>query len=151
PGSQPLPRELDNLKRVPNRQPWQITRRVTFPKLQSNRASTNVILQAIPDIKDEQGLAAYTLTMRPNCSIRAPDPCQGGAQYLLVVNVNLLHDKKDHTALSLVFIYPEDAPFDVHAGSPGLEALILNFPRCGERREVSALNARAGTEFKSWS
>src|SRR5262245_60135718 len=39
PGSQRLSKELDQLKRVPDRQPWQITRPFIFPAFQSGTAA----------------------------------------------------------------------------------------------------------------
>jgi hypothetical protein len=128
PGSQHLPQALDKLKQVPNRQPWQITRPLFFPTLQSGTAAADTILQAVPDITDDKGLAAYTLSMKPNTKAHAPDPSYGDGQYLVVVKGSLLHDNKEHNALALVFIYPKEGPFPIHAGSEGLEAMILNFP-----------------------
>ena len=148
PGSQSLREKQDQLKQVPNRQPWQITRPVTFPTLQSGMAAANITLQAVPDIKDEQGLAVYTLSMKPNTKAYAPDPSQGEGQYLVVVKGSLLHSDKEHKALTLVFVYPKEGPFQIHAGSGGLEAIVLNFPRA--RARAAATTVSQATSLKTW-
>src|SRR4029077_4995398 len=45
-GSQHLPEELDQLRAVPDRKPFQISRKVTFPAPESRSASADVMLQA---------------------------------------------------------------------------------------------------------
>ena len=143
-----LPQAQDELKLVPDRQPWQITSSVTFPTPQSGTAAANIMLQAVPGIKDENGLAAYTLSMKPNAKAQAPDPSHGDGQYLVVVKGSLLHDTKEHKAPALVFVYPEDGPFQVHAGSVGLEAIVLNFRRANAR--TVATTVRRATSLKTW-
>src|SRR5262249_46731164 len=64
-GSQRLPKEQEQLNRAPNRDPWQVTRLATFPA-----APSETVLQAIPGIEDERGLAAYTLAVKPNGRIQ---------------------------------------------------------------------------------
>lgn len=61
PGAQRFPESQDALKQIPNRRPWQITRKVDFPG--SRQA---VSLTDIPWIKDDLGLFAHTLTLAPN-------------------------------------------------------------------------------------
>ena len=150
PGSQRLPQELQQLKRVPDRRPWQITRQVTFPTPRSGTTAADIILEAVPGIEDDQGLAAYTLSMKPNSIAHAPDPCHGDGQYLVVVKGSLLHDNKEHRALALVFVYPKDGPFHIYAGSGGLEALVLNFPRPQPLATRASTSARAKTGLNTW-
>ena len=101
-------------------------------------------------MKDEQGLAAYTLSMKPNTRVHAPDPSHGDGQYLVVLKGGLLHDNKAHKALALVFVYPNESPFYVLAGPTGLEALVLNFPRRQARTAVATKSVEAKTGFKTW-
>ena len=149
-GSQRLPRELDQLKRATNRNPRQITRPVTFPALQSGGATTDIVVQAVPDLEDEHGLAAYTLRMKPNTKAYAPDPSHGDGQYLVIVKGSVLYENKEHNALALVFVWPKEGPFQVHAGPTGLEALILNFPRPSSRAIGTPKAAQPTTGLKTW-
>lgn len=150
PGSQRLAEKHDQLKLVPDRKPWQITRQVTFPALPSGTAAADTVLQAVPGIKDEQGLAAYTLRMKPNATTCAPDPAHGDGQYLVVVKGSLLRDDREHKALALVFIRPSEGRLQIHAGPEGLEALVLNLPRPQARAGGAATSAQAQTGFKTW-
>ena len=150
PGSQSLPKELDQLKQAPGRQPWQVTSQANFPAFQSGTAAAETMLQAIPGIKDQRGLAGYTLSMKPNAKTDAPDPAQGEGQYLAVVKGSVLHDGKELKAPALVFVYPREGPYRVHAGSAGLQALVLNFPRSQTRSQGAAKSVQAATGFKTW-
>jgi hypothetical protein len=128
-GPQSLPKEMDQLKQVVNRRPWQKSTRVTFPTLPSNAMKGQFMLDVIPEIRDEYGLAAYTLSAMSGSMFSTPDPTQGDGQYLVAVKGSLVVQDKEYRAKALVFIRPEDGSFQVRAGSEGLEALILNFPR----------------------
>ena len=128
-GARHVPEEQDRLKQMPDRQPWQISRSVTFPALQTGTAASDMVLQAVPDVKDEHGLAAYALSMKPSAKAYAPDPSHGDGQYLVVVKGGLLHQNMEHKAWALVFVEPKERPFQLQAGSEGLEAIVLNFPR----------------------
>lgn len=146
-----VPQEKERLMQVPNRQPWQITRSVNFPALPAGPATTATVLQAIPDIKDEQGLAVYTLSMKSNAQASAPDPSHGDGQYLVVLKGSLLHDDKELKAPALVFVYPKEGAFRIHAGSVGLEALVLNFPQLKPRAaHIQAPSPSAAAGFKKW-
>jgi len=118
-------RDLAHLKQIPNREPWQITRAVNFP-VQS--ATADMTLEPIPGIQDERGLAAYALSMKPHAKAIAPDPSHGDGQYVIVVKGSLFHGGGEYRALSMLFVYPNEGPFKLHAGAQGLEALALNFP-----------------------
>ena len=147
-GAQHLPEALDQLKRVHDRRPWQITRTAAFPTLQSD-AAPNIMLQAIPGMKDDQGLAAYTLSMKSNANTCAPDPSHGDGQYLVVLKGSLLHNQKEHKAYTLVFIDPKESALQIHAGPQGLQAIILNYPQLNP----GALHTKAActvTGFKKW-
>ena len=147
-GANNLPKELDQLRQVPDRRPWQVTSQATFPAFQPG-ASEDVMLQAIPGIKDETGLAGYTLSMKPNAQTTAPDPAHGDGQYLAVVQGSVLHDGKELKAPALVFVYPKDGPYRVHAGPAGVELLVLNFPR-PQTRPKSVVKSAQAPGFKTW-
>src|SRR5262245_8606528 len=108
-----LPNALDELKQVPDHQPWQITHPVTFPSLQSGAGSPDTMLQAVPEIRDEQGLAVYTLSMKRNAKAQAPDPSEGDGQYVAVVKGSLLHDGRELKAPAVVFVYPKEGSFRI--------------------------------------
>ena len=150
PAAHYLPHALDKLKQVPDRKPWQITRPVSFPALQSGTATSDVVLREVPGMKDEKGLAAYTLSMKSYAKTSAPDPSHGDAQFLVVVKGSLLHDKKEHKAPALVLIRPDEGPYQIHAGSAGLEALVLSFPRTQKPATNAGTIAQARTGSKTW-
>ena len=149
-GSQRLPEKRDELMRAPNRQPWQIARSATFPALQAGAQAAGMMLEAIPGMSDEHGLAAYTLRMKPHAKGSAPDPTHGDGQYLVVVKGSLLHDKKVLKAPALVFVYPKDGPFAMHAGPEGVNAIVLNFPRPGTPAPGVRKSAHATSGLKIW-
>ena len=149
PGSQHLPKEQEQLKRVPDRQPWQISRAVTFPTLQTGTTTPGMVLQAVPDVKDENGLAVYSVSMKPNAQALAPDPSRGDGQYLVVVKGSLLHQHKEHKGLALIFVEPEEGPLQLHAGAEGLEAIVLNFPQVKPHAARTTAPSTA-TGHKKW-
>jgi len=149
-GSQHLPREREQLNSVPDRHPWQISRRVAIPALPANTAAADFALHADPEITDEQGLAVYALSMKPHAKATMPDPANGDGQYLAVLKGSvLLSDKQDKQALALIFVSPAEGPLRIEAGAEGLGALILNFPR-REPAAVSSNCVKDDTDFKTW-
>ena len=144
PGAQRFPDSLEKLKHIPDRKPWQITHRVSFPD-----AGAGVSLQDVPQIKDEQGLFTNTLSMAPHTQTTAPDPSGGDGQYVLVVKGSMVHDSQEREAPTVVFVKPNEQAFQIHAGSQGLQAIIMNFPKVSARAaHVSAPSMAAG--FKKW-
>src|SRR5262249_41116870 len=124
-GSQRMPKEAEKLKQVAHRDPWQITRRASFPVLSPD---VDTLVYPVTDICNEHGLAAYTLCMRADAKRRAPDPAKSDGQYLVVLDGSLVHADKTYAAPSLVFVWPHEGAFEVQAGPNGLQALVLNFP-----------------------
>ncbi len=148
-GAQYVSKELDQLRAVPDRRPWQITRPAVFPELRSLSTSADVVLQPLPDMQDDEGLAAYTLSMKPNAITSAPDPAHGDGQYLVVVKGSLWHDNKEHKALTLIFVKPDEGAYQLHAGEEGLQAIVLNFPQI-KRSEVRVKAPAAAAGLKKW-
>ena len=78
----------------------------------------------------ERGMGAWRHRLPEGARVTGPDPATGGGQYWLVTAGRLLHrDGRDYTALSTIFVTPDDAPFEAVAGAPGLEVLVLQYPR----------------------
>ena len=68
---------------------------------------------------------------------------------LVVVKGSLLHDNRECNALTVVHINPDEETFQIEAGTQGLEALILNFPRVAPRvADGTAPSTAAG--LKKW-
>jgi rubredoxin len=144
-GAQYVSKELDQLRAIPDRRPWQITRPAVFPP----RESANVVLHPLPDMNDDDGLAVYTISMQPNTKTSAPDPSHGEGQYLLVVKGGLWHDKKVHKALTLIFVKPDEGAYQLHAGDEGLQAIVLNFPQV-KRSQVRITRPAVSAPRKNW-
>jgi len=123
PGAQYIPAERAKLEQVPNRNPWQATEAPVFG------GSAEVNLNAFEQIKDERGLAAYALTLKPGARCRAPDASRTNGQYLIVTKGSLLHQGTEKKAITVIFVKPDEAAFELVAGSAGLEALVLHYPR----------------------
>jgi hypothetical protein len=124
PGAQQFPAARDKLKQIANRNPWQVMRMPTFAA-----PGTGVHINALEDIRDEHGLYAGALSMGPHARFVAPDPSTGDGQFILVLKGGLLHGGREHRAVAIAHIKPEDGVYEICAGDAGLEALVLNFPR----------------------
>jgi len=144
PGAQIFPESRHKLNQVPNRRPWQAAKTITFPP-----QGPGIRLQDVPEIKDEQGLFVQTLTMAPHTHVVAPDPSGGDGQFVVAFKGSLIHDGKEHKAMTVAFIKPVEDAFDIHAGAQGLEGLILNFPRVGPRID-DARSPSAANGFRKW-
>ena len=144
PGAQRLPGALPKLQQVRDRKPWQVTSKAAFPA-----CSAGISMQDVPEIKDERGLYVRALTMAPGASAVAPAPSEGAGQYVIALKGGMLHEDRRRDALTVVFIAPDEAPFQITAGHDGLEALVLNFPRTSPAANDSrAPSTNAG--FKVW-
>ena len=141
---QRFPDAQDKLKRIPDRRPWQITKKIAFPPSDSDAS-----LWDDPEIKDDQGLFTRPLTMAPNTWCTAPDPSAGDGQFVVVTKGSLMHDNRERSALTVVFVKPDEKAFEFHAGAQGLQALILNFPQIKPRAaDTRPPSAAAG--FRKW-
>ena len=149
PGAQYFPDALESLKQVPDRRPWQISRKISFSGPDETIAPGEVVLQDVPDLHDDNGLFAKSLNMAANTATVAPDPSGGSGQYIIVVNGSFWHEEKEYGARSLVYLEPTDKPFRVCAGASGLQAAILNFPRSAVSVVEKAATAPA-KKFKTW-
>jgi len=143
-GAQRFPEAKDKLRRIPNHQPWQAMKTITFP----DRCSS-VSLQDVTELKDDQGLFVHALTMAPHTRTAAADPSGGDGQFVVALKGSLIHEGKEHKAMTVAFIKPVEDAFQISAGAQGLEALILNFPRVSARADdVKSPSAVSG--LRKW-
>ena len=131
PGAQYLPDAREKLEQVPERKPWQMTEAPKFD------GSAEVNVHTFSQIRDERGLAAYSLSLKPHVTAAAPDPSQSGGQYIIVTRGSLTYNGKEYEALSIAFVKPGEGPWRLVAGAAGLEALVLNYPRREPARSKS--------------
>lgn len=123
PGAQYLPDARQKLASLPDRHPWQVTEMPVFG------GDGPVHLHTFQDVRDEHGLAAYSLRLSAGARHTAPDPASGNGQYVIVTRGSLQHDGRPYGAISIAFIRPDEPSFELIAGPDGAEAIILNFPR----------------------
>ncbi len=144
PGHNDVPEMNDELKKVSGRQPWQITKKVSFPALRPVAQCMD-----IAEIKDDQGLFTKTLTMPPRVRTTAPSPANGDGQFIVVTKGSLLRDNKEHKALSVVFLKPDELAFEIQSGPEGLQGMILNLPKV-QPRKVDAIVPSTASGYKKW-
>ena len=90
-----------------------------------------VLLESVleKDADTSDGLGAYMLRIGAEMRTTGPDPRQTGGQFYLVLNGSLEYESASYATWSLVYAERTDTPLTICAGSRGLEALVLNFPR----------------------
>jgi rubredoxin len=135
-GAQRFPAALEKLKQIRNRQPWQVTAKVTFPE-----QTDDVNMNEVPQIKDQHGLFTRTVTMLAGARTVTPDPAMGDGQYVVAVKGSLMYQGKERPAPAVVFLGRNEPPFELLAGNDGLEAIILNFPRLRPREATEEAKA----------
>ena len=143
-GAQFLPEKREQLQQAPGRNPWQISQDPEFLDFDGD-----VALRAMPDVKDDRGLAVYCLRMKPNARTQMPDASGTGGQYLVVLRGSLKRDGKEQRAITIGYIAPDEDRLALTAGDEGLDALVLNFPR-HDAPVDSPVAARPGGAFKTW-
>ena len=146
-GAQYVPDLSDKLKAVKNRDPWQVTEMPTFKALAAGENTSVVPFEAM---KDERGLAGWAVTVRANTKAAAPAPTADG-QYIIVTKGSLLHDGQEKTGLAVIWVGGNEKPFEFHAGTNGVEAVVLNFPHESDAPAAKPVNTKAdNSEFKSY-
>ena len=86
-------------------------------------------LRPFTQIKDERGLAAFSLSMAPNAAVILPDPSQTGGQHIIVTKGSLSYQDREYKGLAVAFVKTHEGAWQITAGSEGLEAIALNYPR----------------------
>lgn len=112
------------LTAVAGRKPFQVTE---APKFQAQ--VSGAALHAFSDIRDEQGLASFSLSVAPHAKALAPDPSNSNGQYLIIVRGSVLMQGREYKALSVAFVKPQEGATELLAGAEGLDVLVLHFPR----------------------
>jgi len=143
PGAQYIPAAKEKLVSVPNRKPWQVTE---APKFEGDAA---VNVHTFNEIKDERGLAAYSLKLAAGVKTAGPDASNGNGQYIIVTKGSLNYQGKEYKAISIGFTKPDEGYFPIVAGPDGVEALVLNFPRL-ETAKTIVPEASKSREFRVW-
>jgi len=100
--------------------------------------STEPVLQYRKDVewaplfdaaKIDDEMAAHVLRLGAGMVALGPDPKQAGGYYVFVANGSLAKDGQELPRWSMVVVESNEPGFEIRAGSAGLEALILQFPR----------------------
>jgi rubredoxin len=143
PGAQYLPADRAKLEAVEDRNPWQVTELPRFG------GADPVELRTFSQIRDDRGLAAHSLTLAPGAQSLAPDQSGTNGQYLIVTKGSLVHDGRDHGAITIIFVHPDEQRFRLVAGDDGLEALVLHYPQ--RVRPAERMIAKADSaQFRVW-
>ena len=142
-GAHFFPKGKETLESITGRDPWQVSEHAAFEK------TGGVALRPFAKIRDERGLAAYSLALGPGAKTAAPDPSTTAGQYLVVTQGSLKYEGKEHTALTIIFVKSSEQPFEFEAGEHGLNALVLNFPQ-GRARQPQRDAAQPAREFRVW-
>ncbi len=118
------PEKRAKLMAVENRKPFQATE---VPKFEPT--TPDAALHTFSDLKAEDGLASFSLSVAPNAKAIAPDPAHSNGQYLIIVRGSLHYGNQEYRALSVAFVKPQEGPLELIAGAEGLDVLVLHFPR----------------------
>ena len=147
PGAQYLddPATMTKLKSLENRKPWQATE---LPKFEP--ATPDAALHVFNELKDEEGLASFSMSVAPNAKALAPDPADSNGQYLIIVRGSLHYEGKEYKALSVAFIKPQEGAFELVAGADGLDVLVLHFPRAIAQAAVTSKVAKSAPGTRVW-
>jgi rubredoxin len=85
--------------------------------------------------------------MRPHARTVAPGPAGTGGQYVVSLRGSLMDRGAERQAIATSFLDPHESPLELTAGTAGLDAIVLNFPRL--ERAAQSGTAAAGA-FKTW-
>lgn len=132
------PEKRTKLTSLDDRKPWQVTELPKFEPVKSDAA-----MHAFTELKDEQGLAGFSISVAPNAKTLAPDPANTNGQYLIIVRGSLIYEGREYKALSVAFVKPNEGAFELVAGADGVNVTVLNFPRA--IASVPAPQAAKGT------
>ena len=139
-----IPECRERLAEISNRTPWQVTEMARF-----KAPDGDMSLEQFEQMRDDRGLAVYALTMKPHASGQAPAP--GCGQYVVVTKGGLVDHGKEKKGLTVIWVGPNEKPFQLKAGADGLEAIVLNFPReQAPAPAAKAVTAKPDGELKVW-
>jgi rubredoxin len=142
-GAQFLPEKREQLVNLKERKPWQLTVPVNFPE-----ARGPIAFEPMEGLRDDRGLAAHALSMKPGAQASGPDPSRSNGQYIVVLGGSVMHAGVEKKATTIIYVAPEEGPFRLHAGPQGLEAIALDFPHPEE--PIAPAATAADGDFKVW-
>lgn len=93
------------------------------------------VLQACTEVawetamENDDGMSARIVRFGAGMTVSGPDPKIAGGYYVFVGNGSLMNDGKDLPLWSMVVVENTEDAFEIRAGSDGLEAMVLQFPR----------------------
>ena len=132
-----------------NRTPWQVTE---APDFDLDPGARGVAMKALAGVRDDRGLAAYSVKMSAGAKAYTPDPSKGDGQYVLVLKGGIVRAGQLRKGLTVVWVPKDEGPFELLAGPDGMEGLVLNFPvpGGGVPEELAAAAADGNAGFKTW-
>ena len=139
------PEKRSKLMAVESRKPFQATEAPKFEPTTPDAA-----LHPFRELKDEEGLASFALSVAPNAHAIAPDPANSNGQYLIIVRGSLKYEGREYKALSVAFVKPQEGPLDLLAGGEGLDVLVLHFPRAIAQAAAAPQVARGAPGTRIW-
>jgi hypothetical protein len=77
----------------------------------------------------DDGMAAHVVRLGAGMATAGPDPKLAGGYYVFVGNGSLVTVGEELPLWSMVAVESHEDGFEIRAGSKGLEALVLQFPR----------------------
>ena len=85
------------------------------------------------DRETDDGLAAHVLRLGANMATMGPNPKTAGGYYIFVANGTMMKDGltsgEELPLWSMTVVENSDDGFEIRAGSKGLEAVVMEFPR----------------------
>ena len=88
---------------------------------------------------EQDGLGAWRYRLPAGARISGPDPRSGAGQHWLVVGGELIGaDQSVLRPFSLIFVAPDEGPFEALAGADGLEILCMQYPDRGTIRGAAS-------------
>ena len=124
-GNKIMPAARKELEAIPDRKPWQVS---AMPDFDLNPGPSGVAMKAVEGVKDERGLAAYSMVMKAGAAGHSIDPSKGDGQCILVMKGGILHEGALKNDPAMIWVDNNDPPFRLLAGPQGATLLILNFP-----------------------
>lgn len=74
-------------------------------------------------------MAAQVVRLGAHQAVDGPDPRRSAGYYVFVANGSLVHQGNELPLWSMAVVEPNENGFEIRAGSNGLEALVLEYPK----------------------
>lgn len=92
------------------------------------KARTEVSWESLFE-ESADGMSAKVVRLGAGMSVQGPDPKIASGYYVFVGNGSLIHGGEELPLWSMVVVEPSEDGFEIRAGSEGVEALVLQYPR----------------------